>query len=146
MRVHVRCSKEKCKRRAVFDKHPDAYRVPRKCEGCGGTKFRIIKDRVKEASHVDCTCGGIVWPSSTGRYECIKHRRGAAGCRFERNGTPRDADEWTDIIAAYSCPHDGLPRWPAIYCAEATRPGYSRWHFGGQATQAAGAQEYAEVG
>ncbi len=94
-RVHIRCSREKCKRRFTLPKHPDEYVRGWKCAGCGGTQFREIKNRAKESGATECQCGAFVWTGSTGRYECTKHRRGTVGCFFRRNGEerkPGDAD------------------------------------------------------
>lgn len=143
-RYNVRCSREKCKARAVFNKHPDAYKVPRKCENCGGTRFRVIANRAKDRNATTCMCGAFIWTGSVGRFECLKHRRGSPGCRYDANGTARERDEFGRTT--YSCPHDGLSRWPALYCAETTRPAYSRWHFGWKAATNSRAAQYASVG
>ena len=136
MRWHVRCGKSACRKRHSLLKHPDEYARGWKCRGCGGSRYTVVKDRNKDRGQVDCYCGAYVWPSSTGRYECLIHRRGSPSCHFNANGTPRVPDVFGR--PTYSCPHDGIPRWPALYCSEATRPAYSRWHFGWKATQAAG--------
>jgi hypothetical protein len=135
-RWHVRCSREKCELRYVFAKHPDDYKVPRKCKGCGGTRFRVIKNIIKDSGHVDCQCGAYPTWQDNRSARPAPHRRGSRYCYFNRDGTERPA---------YACPHDGLPRWPALYCSEATRPRDSWWHFGWQATQAAGSASDAEV-
>lgn len=93
-RYHVRCSRDKCRARDVFAKHPDDYRTPRKCACCGGTKFCIIKDIIKHSGHIDCTCGGYRWGGNW-TANPPPHRRGSRFCWFRRNGTqrmPGDAD------------------------------------------------------
>lgn len=132
-RWHIRCSKSKCRARHTLPKHPDEYVRGWKCRACGCERFTIIKDLIKNSGHVDCDCFGYLW-SGSGPCNRPPHRRGSRACWFNRDGTPREADEFGR--ATYSCPHDGLVRWPAVYCSEATRPCYSRWHFGWQATAA----------
>lgn len=140
-KVNVRCSR--CEARDVFTKHPDEYTVPRTCGKCGHNKFRVLKNRAKDRCNVNCECGGYQWLNRTETTVFTRHQRGTRFCLYNRDGSLRERDEFG--IATYSCPHDGIPRWPAIYCAEATRPGYSRWHFGWQASQAAGAAPDPEV-
>lgn len=92
-RWHVRCSREKCRKRAVFSMHPDEYTVPRRCEGCGGTKFRIIKDRSKEAgNNIRCSCAGRVFGAvraSNYSASMPPHRRGSPNCWYRADGTMR---------------------------------------------------------
>ena len=92
--VHVRCSKEKCKKRAVFDRHPDEYKVPRKCEGCGGTRFRVIRDRLREAGGRQrlCSCEGRVFGDlKASNWSASKppHVRGSTNCWYRKDGTMR---------------------------------------------------------
>lgn len=93
-RFNVRCSKEACKMRAVFSKHPDDYKVPRKCDGCGGTKFRVIKNMVRERCAVTCDCAGYKWGDNHTASR-PPHRRGSRFCYYRKDGTlrmPGDAD------------------------------------------------------
>lgn len=143
-RVHIRCSKERCKLRYSLPKHPDFYKRQWKCAGCGGTKFRVIKHWDKERGNILCICGAYAHWQDEFSAGPAPHRRGSPACWFDRDGTPRTPDPFGR--ATYSCPHDGIPRWPALYCAEATRPSYSRWHFGWQATQTSGGPSNFEVG
>lgn len=82
MRWHVRCGKSACRKRHSLLKHPDDYARGWKCRGCGGSRYTVVKDRNKDRGQVDCYCGAYVWPSSTGRYECLIHRRGSPSCHF----------------------------------------------------------------
>lgn len=85
-RVNVRCSKEKCKRRFVFTKHPDDYLRPRRCV-CGGTKFRVDKDRMnRNSAKESCTCMGYNW----GGYG---HRIGSGACWYNTDGAMREITE-----------------------------------------------------
>ncbi|MGF6738473.1 hypothetical protein OKW47_002219 [Paraburkholderia atlantica] len=143
-RWHIRCSRDKCRARHTLPKHPDEYKRGWKCRACGCERYTIIKDIIKHSGHVDCNCGAFIWTGSTGNYECTTHRRGSRACWFNRDGTPREPDPYGR--ADYVCTHNGLPCWPAIYCSEETRPRYSRWHFGWQATQAARSASDAALG
>jgi hypothetical protein len=93
-RWNVRCSKEACRARHVFDKHPDEYQRPRKCKCCGGTKFRIVKNRFKDRCATLCTCMGYRWGDAwTGSN--APHNRGSRFCYYRKDGTlrmPGDAD------------------------------------------------------
>src|ERR1700744_5800656 len=90
MRWSVRCSKESCKRRATFKKHPDAYKRPRRCVGCGGTRFRVIKDIAKERGGATCMCASFEWRNTIDRASAIgPHRRGSPTCAFNADGSTR---------------------------------------------------------
>jgi len=88
-RWNVRCSREACKLRYVFAKHPDDYRQPRKCTGCGGTKFRVIKNMARErGKHELCSCAGYQWGDAfTGSRP--PHRRGSRFCHYRADGAMR---------------------------------------------------------
>ncbi|WP_322037919.1 hypothetical protein [Burkholderia cenocepacia] len=92
---NVRCSREKCKLRYVFAKHPDDYKRPRKCAGCKGTKFRIIPNMAADrGKHTLCTCGGYKWGDN---YTASRppHRMGSPACWYRADGSqrlPGDAD------------------------------------------------------
>lgn len=95
--VHVRCNFERCRKRAVFRQHPDMYITPRVCEGCGGTKFRVIENRTKDRGAKLCNCAGRVFGDvKAGEHSAeLVHRRGSPNCYFRKDGTPRypgDAD------------------------------------------------------
>jgi len=92
MRYNVRCSREKCKLRYVFPRHPDDYEPPRKCIGCGGTKYRVIKDRARDRCAVECDCSGRVYGEvKASNYSATMpaHRRGSPGCWYHADGTAR---------------------------------------------------------
>lgn len=85
---NVRCSRETCKARHVFAKHPDCYARPRKCRICGGTRFRVDVDRQARKSRVQgCTCTGYKWE---GVMSGAMHRRGSRFCWYRADGTQRD--------------------------------------------------------
>lgn len=94
-RWNVRCSREACKRRAVFSKHPDEYQRPRKCEGCGGTRFRVVPDMARDRGrHELCTCMGYLWGDDFTASR-PPHRRGSRFCYYRADGTlrmPSDPD------------------------------------------------------
>lgn len=92
-RYNVRCSREACKARDVFPKHPDEYACPRKCHACGGRRFRVDTDRMQRDNLADgCACRG---------YHHT-HRRGSFFCWTRKDGSqryPGDADfhdRWGD--------------------------------------------------
>lgn len=87
-RWNVRCSKESCRARHVFPKHPDEYIRPRKCDRCGGTRFRVVRDRAKDRCATLCDCGGyqFVGPRTNGN---APHRKGSRFCWYRKDGTPR---------------------------------------------------------
>ena len=87
-RFNVRCSREKCKARAVFAQHPDSYKVPRKCAKCGGTQFRVIKNMARETGAIECTCAGYQWGDDR-TAQRPPHRRGSRYCHFRSNGESR---------------------------------------------------------
>ena len=118
-RWNVRCSKEKCKLRYVFPKHPDEYDPPRKCAGCGGTRFRVIEDRAKDRCSTECDCAGRVYPdvkASNWSAKMPAHMRGSVGCWYNRDGTERPPeyfegnDEPISIHQLESEPPAGLIR------------------------------------
>lgn len=88
-RWNVRCSREKCKLRYVFPKHPDDYRRPRKCAKCGGTKFRVIPNMARDRGKYElCTCAGYQWGDNyTGNRP--PHRRGSRFCYYRADGSMR---------------------------------------------------------
>lgn len=92
-RIHVRCSKETCKKRAVFSMHPDEYKIPRKCEGCGGSRFRVIKKWHRErGDRMQCTCAGRVYgevKASDHSASMPPHVRGSQRCWYRKDGTTR---------------------------------------------------------
>jgi hypothetical protein len=59
-----------------------------KCAGCGGHRFRIIKDRAKDRCATLCECAGYMWvqPMANGN---APHRRGSRFCYFRADGTMR---------------------------------------------------------
>lgn len=87
-KYNVRCSKEACKRRATFARHPDEYNPPRACEGCGGTRWRIDSWLVKRDTHAEsCGCGG--YRHWEGAHRGAPHRRGSKLCWYRADGTLR---------------------------------------------------------
>lgn len=93
-KFNVRCSKEKCKARDTFDRHPEAYDPPRKCRCCGGTQFRIDSWLVKRDTRgQSCGCAG--YKHWRGAAEGALHRKGSKLCWYREDGTqrmPGDAD------------------------------------------------------
>ena len=89
-RWNVRCSKEKCKLRYVFPKHPDSYKVPRKCDGCGGTKFRVIKNMAADRGWYSlCTCAGYPTWGDDNTASRPPHRMGSPACWYTQTGEMR---------------------------------------------------------
>lgn len=97
-RVHIRCSNERCKKRQTLAKHPDEYRTPWRCAGCGGARFRVTPESARERGRsATCDCGGYGWGGTTGNYKG-PHRRGSPQCWYRADGTtraPGDPD-WFD--------------------------------------------------
>lgn len=81
---NVRCSRETCKARDHFAKHPDEYLRPRKCRCCGGTKFRVDLTHMKRNKALQgegCKCAGYLW-------DC-PHTIGSPYCWYRKDGTQR---------------------------------------------------------
>lgn len=94
-RWHVRCSRKACQARDVFARHPDDYVRLRKCVRCGGTHFRVIRDRTKDRGDPPlCTCGGYLWVRRYARDNAPR-RRGSPQCWYDKDGTPRPLPETT---------------------------------------------------
>lgn len=88
-RVHIRCSREKCKRRFTLPKHPDEYVRGWKCASCGGARFREIKDRNREAgNNIQCDCAGYQWGNDRTASR-PPHRRGSRFCWYRADGSMR---------------------------------------------------------
>lgn len=75
MSYKCRCSKESCKRRRTFSKHPDEYKRPPVCHGCGGTKWRVDLLRQRRKEYRKCYCNGL-WFS----IKNSPHKWGTPGC------------------------------------------------------------------
>lgn len=92
-RVNVRCSKETCKLRYVFSRHPDEYLRPRKCLKCGGTKFRVIPNmRADRGKSTPCDCGAYRW-TDKGTAIPPSHRMGSGACWYNTDGSMREISE-----------------------------------------------------
>lgn len=88
MRWRIRCSKESCKIRYSLPRHPDDYVRGWKCRGCGGSKFRVIKNRTKERGATLCNCSGYAWVGAW-TNGTAPHRRGSPWCWYRADGTQR---------------------------------------------------------
>lgn len=84
-RIWHRCSRESCKLRVTFSKHWENFIRPKKCCGCGGTRFRVDKWAMKASKKNKCNCGGYHFP----------HRKGSKYC-YEN---PQAEKHWTDRMS-----------------------------------------------
>lgn len=88
-RWNWRCSRESCKARYHGRLHPDDYKRGWKCKACGGTRFRMIRNMVKETGHVNCSCGAYAHWQDQYSAGPAPHRRGSRDCYFNKDGTAR---------------------------------------------------------
>lgn len=97
--IHVRCSKEKCKKRRLLPKHPEEYfKFDRKkkhfvnhappCENCGENKYRVDQWKIKYGRNIGdviCNCSG--YNHLTRRI--FPHRQGSKYCWYRKDGSQR---------------------------------------------------------
>ncbi len=91
----VRCGNTKCRTRFRIKRHPDSYKIKRKCPGCGGTRLRSIEaERKREAAKQKrCYCSAYPFPHQAGSMRfCEEHSLA------DVTATPEEWDAYENTI------------------------------------------------
>jgi hypothetical protein len=76
MSFKCKCSNRYCRKRRTLPKHPDAYKRPPKCEGCGGNRWAVdLHRQLKKPGYRPpmCWCDGRPFPHRNDDRNCMHH-------------------------------------------------------------------------